>query len=220
MKKRKNPYDRNRHNEKDEQEPWKQDFVPGLVQAAPPRPPLPPPRQSHVPTGDAILARLKAQPSSLDDLIGFFDLKKLPDQMALEKRLLELVRAGQTVLDRRGRLVPAASGAVGLSAVPKPVQAAAKPAPPAAKPAALKPARNERVEAPSKSSAAQASAKPAVQTQGRSNKATGLLNAPPPKVAPVPAPMAFLPKLAIDAAPPKTKSSVRVGFGAVTVMSS
>ena len=216
MKKRKNPYDRNRHAEKDEQEPWKQDFVPGLVQAAPANraPQVQQPRLSHVPTGDAILARLKSTPSSLDDLIGFFDLKKLPDQMALEKRLLELVRAGQTVLDRRGRLVPAASGAVGLSPVPKPVQVqpAAKPALPVAKAAAPKAARNERAEAPIKNSVAPPSVKPAVLTEGRSNKATGLLKAPLPKVAPVPAPAAFLPKLAIDAAPPKTKSSARVGL--------
>jgi len=200
MKKRKNPYDRNRRNDHDEQEPWKQDFVPGLVQAAPTRQLPPPPRASHVPTGDAILARLKAQPSSLDDLIGFFDLKKLPDQMALEKRLLELVKAGQTVLDRRGRLVPAASGAAGLPQVPTPIKVAPPPVPgkPAVKPAArstepAKPAAPAKVMEPVRA----AKAKVAVAT------------APEP----APAPAVFLPKLAVSAAPAaKSKSTARVGL--------
>lgn len=136
MKKRKNPYDRNRRQDGDEQEPWKQEFVPGLIQPAAAA--RPPPRPTNMPQGDAILARLKNQPSSLDDLIGFFDLKKLPDQTALEKRVLELVRGGQVVLDRRGRLVPAASGAMGLPQVPTPIAALVAPtvAPRASKPAA------------------------------------------------------------------------------------
>ena len=136
MKKRKNPYDRNRRQD-DEQDVWKQEFVPGLVQAAPQG--KNPVRVAAAPMPDAILARLKSQPSSLDDLIGHFQLKKLPDQTALEKRVLEMVRGGQVVLDRRGRLVPAASGAKGLSAVPAPVvekpqpKSAAKTAAPAGK---------------------------------------------------------------------------------------
>lgn len=148
MKKRKNPYDRNRRHESQDEEPWKQDFVPGLVQMA--ATPRPPPR-GNGPSTDAVLARLKSQASSLDDLIGFFQLRKLPDQTALEKRVLELVKAGQVVLDRRGRLVPAQDGA-GLPASPAPHQpmplaqakGVAKPAAPAAKgpvPAKAQPAQ-------------------------------------------------------------------------------
>ncbi len=207
MKKRKNPYDRNRHKDHDEQEPWKQDFVPGLVQAAPHRQAQPSPRLSHVPTGDAILARLKAQPSSLDDLIGFFDLKKLPDQMALEKRLLELVRAGQTVLDRRGRLVPAASGAAGLSQVPTPLKNL--PAPIAAKPV-----QKTSPFSPKPPPKTAELPKPAVP-KAAANKAGEVRH--PAKAKPVvplapPVPAAFLPKLAIDLAPLKTKSTARVGL--------
>ncbi len=204
MKKRKNPYDRNRHNEKDEQEPWKQDFVPGLVQPAPANrvqhaPPQP--RTANAPTADAILARLKAQPSSLDDLIGFFDLKKLPDQNALEKRLLELVRAGQAVLDRRGRLVPAASGAAGLPQVPTPIQSVP---PPAVMRTAPKPAAKPS-EPPKASVKTAAPVKAAEVPRVAKAKAT----------API-APEVFLPKLATVSVPPaaagKTKSSARVGL--------
>lgn len=203
MKKRKNPYDRNRQKDHDEQEPWKQDFVPGLVQSAPANrvQQAPPPRTANAPTADAILARLKAQPSSLDDLIGFFDLKKLPDQSALEKRLLELVRAGQTVLDRRGRLVPAASGAAGLPQVPTPIQSVPPPAVmrPAPKPAG-KPSEPPR-----------AAVKPVASVKAaevpRIAKAKALI----PAAAEV-----FLPKLATLPVPPvaagKTKSSARVGL--------
>lgn len=206
MKKRKNPYDRSRRHEHDEQEPWKQDFVPGLVQPGPAaKPQPPPPRASQVPSADAILARLKAQPSSLDDLIGFFDLKKLPDQSALEKRLLELVRAGQTVLDRRGRLVPAASGAAGLPQVPTPIQVAPSPANrPAPKPVSAPP----QAQHPAKTKPSPA--KPVVPA-----KPVEASRAPKAKVtaaAPTADP-AFLPKLAIETAPvSKAKSSARVGL--------
>ncbi len=211
MKKRKNPYDRNRRGDHDEQETWKQDFVPGLVQPAQAaRPQPPPPRASQVPSGDAILARLKAQPSSLDDLIGFFDLKKLPDQNALEKRLLELVRAGQTVLDRRGRLVPAASGATGLPHTPTPVQALPPPAVtrPPQKPAA------RPVEPPKSPPAKPAAAPKRVEAERAPKGKTAAVAAVP---AVVKAQETFLPKLATlpaAAAAPgsKTKSSARVGL--------
>jgi len=210
MKKRKNPYDRNRRGDHDEQEPWKQDFVPGLIQAAPARPPaMPPPPRSggNAPMGDAILARLKAQPSSLDDLIGFFDLKKLPDQTALEKRLLELVRAGQAVLDRRGRLVPAASGAVGLPQVPTPVQALAPIA--AAKP--------PRPAAPSQAKTVPPPASKPVSAAAKPVEVSRVPKAKPPVAPPAPVKVqeTFLPKLATApaaAAASKAKSSARVGL--------
>lgn len=189
MKKRKNPYDRSRHSEQGDEEPWKQDFVPGLVQSTPggPKPNL---RGPVGPGGDAILARLKAQPSSLDDLIGFFQLKKLPDQTALEKRVLELVRAGQAVLDRRGRLVPAAAGA-GLPAVPTPLKAL----PPVTAKPAVKPA---------------AAPKP-VET-ARAPKAKSPAPAVPAKSV-LAAETAFKPALAVSTAPvPRNGSSARVGL--------
>ena len=182
MKKRKNPYDRNRRHDHDEQDTWKQDFVPGLVQpAGAARAQPPPPRGSNVPGGDAILARLKSQPSSLDDLIGFFLLKKLPDQTALEKRVLELVRAGQAVLDRRGRLVPAAAGAVGLPPVPTPLSSLPSPTRPG-------PSAAQAVKAPAtpsaKVSSAPAKAKPAavpVQTPATTRTVGVTPKAPSPK---------------------------------------
>ncbi len=204
MKKRKNPYDRSRHAEQGDEEPWKQDFVPGLVQSTPGdiKPAL---RAVSGPGGDAVLARLKVQPSSLDDLIGFFQLKKLPEQTALEKRVLELVRAGLAVLDRRGRLVPAAAGA-GLPAIPTPV---------AQQPAATKAAAQP---------AAKPVAKPAVNTAAKVQPRSAL--PPEPKAgyqpvaklakpAPAPAPplsglMAVAPAL-VAIAPRKT-ASARVGL--------
>jgi len=124
MKKKKTPYDRNRR-QPEEQDVWKQDFVPHLVQGAPQAKPSARPAAA-APLPEAILARLKVAPSSLDDLIGHFQLNKLPEQTALEKRLLEMVRQGQLVLDRRGRLIPAAMATAPLPRAPAP---SAKPTP-------------------------------------------------------------------------------------------
>ncbi len=203
MKKRKNPYDRNRRQDGDEQEPWKQEFVPGLVQpAAASRPPQ---RIANTPQSDAILARLKTQPSSLDDLIGFFDLKKLPDQTALEKRVLELVRGGQVVLDRRGRLVPAASGAVGLPQVPTPISEIAAPAAP---PRPAKPA------VPAAPKAAAPAAKPQQSVTKPAEPAPRAPKGKPAVAAPAAPEPVFKPQLmsAPAAGAHAAKSSARVGL--------
>lgn len=203
MKKRKNPYDRNRRQDGDEQEPWKQEFVPGLIQpAAASRPPQ---RTTNAPQGDAILARLKSQPSSLDDLIGFFDLKKLPDQTALEKRVLELVRGGQVVLDRRGRLVPAASGAVGLPQVPTPISEIAAPAPPP---------RPVRPVAPAVPKAAAPAAKPQQPVAKPAEPAPRAPKGKPPVAAAAASEPVFKPQLmsAPAAGAHAAKSSARVGL--------
>lgn len=203
MKKRKNPYDRNRRQDGDEQEPWKQEFVPGLVQpAAASRPPQ---RIANTPQSDAILARLKTQPSSLDDLIGFFDLKKLPDQTALEKRVLELVRGGQVVLDRRGRLVPAASGAVGLPQVPTPISEIAAPAAP---PRPAKPA------VPAAPKATAPAAKPQQSVTKPAEPAPRAPKGKPAVAAPAAPEPVFKPQLmsAPAAGAHAAKSSARVGL--------
>lgn len=98
-------------------EPWKSPDV------LAPRPSAAKPVASAgVPSVEAVLARLRQSPGSLDDLIGYFKLKKLPEQTALEKRLLELGRSGQVRLDRRGRLETAP-----LEAVPPAKPASATP---------------------------------------------------------------------------------------------
>lgn len=108
MKKRKTPYENNRSRDQGEDEPWKQEFRPQLVQPLHRQPSDVPgaraPGRGAAPAAETILTRLRAVPSSLDELIGHFKLHKLPEQTALEKRLLELARAGLVSLDRRGRL--------------------------------------------------------------------------------------------------------------------
>jgi ribonuclease R len=205
MKKRKSPYDQARRKGGAEDEPWKSDFVPHLIQSPQAYPPQqqspqgqrPSARPSNAASADAVLARLKVQPSSLDDLICYFQLSKLPDQTALEKRVLELVKAGQVVLDRRGRLVTSASG-VGLPAVPTPlvqVLVKAPPAAPAAKVAAVKEA------APSASMTARA------KSAGKAFMAALMPEAKPAKAPAKPAS-----KLPGPVAKPLVKTSARVGL--------
>ena len=84
MKKKSPPSTHQRHGGTPYDEPWKApDVVP--PKAAPPRPQA----SAGVPSAEAVLARLRQQPGSLDDLIGYFKLKKLPEQNALERRLLQ-----------------------------------------------------------------------------------------------------------------------------------
>lgn len=78
------------------------------------------------PSVEAILVRLRQRPGSLDDLIGHFELKKLPEHTALEKRLLELGRSGQVRLDRRGRLEATPNDALPATPIPVAVPASAR----------------------------------------------------------------------------------------------
>ena len=119
-----NPYD----------EPWKSEES-HAPRASVPRPaPVP-----GMPSAEAVLARLRQQPGSLDDLIGYFKLKKLPEHAALEKRLLELGRSGQVRLDRRGRLEVAPSSAPEPSPAPAAAPVPAAPAYPVLPPKASAP---------------------------------------------------------------------------------
>lgn len=110
MKKKSPPSTHQRRGGTPYDEPWKApDVVPAKASA---NAPMPRPQASAgVPSAEAVLARLRQQPGSLDDLIGYFKLKKLPEQNALERRLLELGRSGQVRLDRRGRLEAAPQAA-------------------------------------------------------------------------------------------------------------
>ncbi len=61
-----------------------------------------------VPSRQLILETLVADagPMTLDDLVGHFDLARLPQQEALSKRLVAMVRDGQLVQNRRGAYGP------------------------------------------------------------------------------------------------------------------
>ena len=145
MKKRATPYENARRRNPADDEPWKQEFLPQLIKPAEPAPK--PVKSASIPTAEALLARLKVKASSLDELIGHFQLSKLPEQNALEKRLLELARSGAVQMDRRGRLAPAGlvekpaplPAAAPLPLVPPVPATAARSKEPAAKPAAAAP---------------------------------------------------------------------------------
>jgi ribonuclease R len=170
-------------------EPWKTADVLPAKSAGKPQ------ASAGVPSVEAVLARLRQSPGSLDDLIGYFKLKKLPEQTALEKRLLELGRSGQVRLDRRGRLettpldaVPPATPAPAVkpaatAAKPVAVEAVSKPAhPPMPKPSAAEAKVTLVVDVPTPPAKSQggmlAAAKSAAQSLSR------LISGPPASAAP------------------------------------
>ena len=184
MKKRKTPYENNRSRDQFDDEPWKQEFRPQLVQPAaahqsPNAPFAKAQAKTGAPAAEAILQRLRAVPSSLDELIGHFKLHKLPEQTALEKRLLELARAGLVSLDRRGRLSVREAAPASAAARPAPV---ATPAPPAkveaAPPASARKSRKTAAPAPLDESAANNAAPRSAAAENPT---------PPPRPAALPA---------------------------------
>ena len=215
-----NPYD----------EPWKSE------ESHAPRASVPRPAPvSGMPSAEAVLARLRQQAGSLDDLIGYFKLKKLPEHAALEKRLLELGRSGQVRLDRRGRLEAAPPSAPEPEPSPAPLAA---PAPvPAAPASATVPAAPRPAPKPPSRAAVAAPAVPAVPAPSRPAAAaitavarsaaaslSRLISGPPaaeakpppdqPLPAPKPAPVVAAPVVMGDELSGKV-SAHRDGFGFV-----
>lgn len=204
MKKRSPPSTHQRRGGTPYDEPWK---APEAVPAKAPAARSPP--ASGVPGNEAVLARLRQQPGSLDDLIGYFKLKKLPEQNALEKRLLELGRSGQVRLDRRGRLEAAPSA-------PAPIP----PSPP-------RPTPVPEVVAPVATPAPEPRAKGGGAMLAAAKSATAALSrliSGPPAAEPAPPPDKPLPPPAKPAPPPRPGdelsgkvSAHRDGFGFVVV---
>ena len=188
-------------------EPWK---APDSASARPP--PARSQASPGAPSAEAVLARLRQQAGSLDDLIGYFKLKKLPEHTALERRLLELGRSGQVRLDRRGRLEATPGGSP--TPLPQPEPPRAAPVPPAfvPPPAAVIAAPKAAPSKPAKPVAAKPPSGMMAAARSAASSLSRLISGPPagePKPVldkPLPAP-----KRAAAATPAKASKPPAVG---------